>query len=69
MLPEYQASLEQLLITKDSLYAVNSAEGIAELQTKYDVQKRKTQYCNRNTVFSGRISYYMRILFYQSHYY
>ncbi len=41
MLPEYQASLEQLLITKDSLYAVNSAEGIAELQTKYDVQKKE----------------------------
>lgn len=41
MLPEYQAALEQLLITKDSLYAVNSAEGIAELQTKYDVQKKE----------------------------
>jgi signal transduction histidine kinase len=41
MLSEYQAALEQLLITKDSLYSVNSAEGIAELQTKYDVQKKE----------------------------
>jgi len=41
MMPEYQLTLEQLLITKDSFYAANSAEAIAELQTRYEVQKKE----------------------------
>ena len=40
-LTNYQATLEELVATKDSFYASNSAEAIAELQTKYDVQKKE----------------------------
>lgn len=40
-LDEYQLSLEELVGAKDSLYAANSAEAIAELQTKYEVQKKE----------------------------
>ena len=35
----YQETLEQIIAAKDSFYHVNSAEAIAELQTKYEVQK------------------------------
>jgi signal transduction histidine kinase len=38
---EYYVSLEELVSAKDSLYAANSAEAIAELQTKYEVQKKE----------------------------
>lgn len=38
---EYQASLEELVEAKDSLYAANSVEAIAELQTQYEVQKKE----------------------------
>ncbi len=38
---EYQATLEELVVAKDSLYKANSAEAIAELQTKYEVQKKE----------------------------
>lgn len=40
-LDEYRLSLEELVGAKDSLYAANSAEAIAELQTKYDVQRKE----------------------------
>ena len=45
---EYQASLEALLATKDSFYAANSADAIADLQTKYEVQKKE------NTILQQR---------------
>lgn len=38
---DYQESLEELVEAKDSLYAANSVEAIAELQTKYEVQKKE----------------------------
>ncbi|MBX3256694.1 MAG: hypothetical protein KF862_21335 [Chitinophagaceae bacterium] len=37
----YQHTLEQILEAKDSLYQYNSAQAIAELQTKYEVQKKE----------------------------
>jgi len=40
-LGEYQSSLEELLIAKDSLYAANSADAIAAIQTEYEVQRRE----------------------------
>ncbi|MFT3678724.1 MAG: histidine kinase [Ferruginibacter sp.] len=40
-LTNYQSTLEELIAAKDSFYAANSAEAIAELQTKYDVQKKE----------------------------
>ena len=38
---EYQATIEELMIAKDSLYASNSAQAIAELQTRYEVQMKE----------------------------
>jgi len=38
---QYSIVLENILIAKDSLYTINSAEEIASLQTKYEVQKKE----------------------------
>ncbi|MFT3750472.1 MAG: sensor histidine kinase [Agriterribacter sp.] len=38
---QYQHMLEQIIVAKDSLYEYNSAQAIAELQTKYEVQKKE----------------------------
>jgi len=38
---QYATVLEDILVAKDSLYAINSAEAIASLQTKYEVQKKE----------------------------
>lgn len=48
MLQDYQNTLEELLQSKDSLYEANSVEAIAELQTKYEVQKKE------NTILQQR---------------
>lgn len=40
-LQDYQSTLEELVAAKDSLYEANSVEAIAELQTKYEVQKKE----------------------------
>ncbi|WP_153799782.1 tetratricopeptide repeat-containing sensor histidine kinase [Foetidibacter luteolus] len=37
----YQQTLENLVAAKDSFYEANSAEAIAELQTRYEVQKKE----------------------------
>lgn len=37
----YSEMLEQIVAAKDSFYEANSAEAIAELQTRYDVQKKE----------------------------
>lgn len=40
---EYVATLEQIIVAKDSFYASNSAEALAEMQTRYETeQKEKT---------------------------
>lgn len=38
----YQETLERIISAKDSFYLANSAQAIAEVQTKYEVQKKKT---------------------------
>lgn len=38
---QYQLTLEELVSAKDSLYEANSAEAIADLETKYEVQKKE----------------------------
>lgn len=59
LMKEYQASLEELVDAKDSLYAANSAEAIAELQTKYEVQKKE------NTILQQKYSLQQKnLLFY-----
>jgi len=37
----YQRMLEDIIAAKDSFYQTNSAEALAEVQTKYEVQKRE----------------------------
>jgi two-component system, NarL family, sensor kinase len=38
----YSETLNKIIVLKDSTYKVNSAEQMAELQTKYEVQKKET---------------------------
>jgi signal transduction histidine kinase len=38
---EFAATMEELLAAKDSLYAANSVDAIATLQTQYEVQKKE----------------------------
>lgn len=45
----YQATLEELITAKDSFYKINSAEAIAEMQTKYEVEKKE------NTIIQQRL--------------
>ncbi|MBI1781925.1 MAG: hypothetical protein HYR66_11235 [Sphingobacteriales bacterium] len=49
-LKEYQETLEQILLLKDSLYEANSAQAIAESETKYEVQKKE------NTILQQKYS-------------
>jgi len=39
---KYEATLERIIAGKDAFYKANSAEAIAELETKYEVQKKET---------------------------
>jgi signal transduction histidine kinase len=38
---EYSEVLEKLIMLKDSVYRMNSEEALAEIQTKYDLQKKE----------------------------
>jgi signal transduction histidine kinase len=38
----YGSTLEKIIALKDSLYKNNSAQSLAEMQTRYDVQKKET---------------------------
>ncbi|MBS1563826.1 MAG: hypothetical protein JST39_05525, partial [Bacteroidetes bacterium] len=40
--PMYLQTLEEIIAARDSFYRMNSAEAIAELQTRYEVQKKET---------------------------
>jgi signal transduction histidine kinase len=44
----YQQTLEQVIAAKDSFYQYNSAQAIAELQTKYEVQKKENTIIQQN---------------------
>jgi signal transduction histidine kinase len=41
-LPQYAVVLERLILLKDSVYKMNSEEALADLQAKYEVQKKET---------------------------
>lgn len=45
----YQKVLEEIIVLKDSVYEINKAEAIAELQTKYDVEQKE------NTIISQQL--------------
>lgn len=49
-LPQYQAALEKIVTLKDSFYVANSANAIAEAETKYEVQKKE------NTILQQKYS-------------
>ena len=38
---KYEETLEKMIVAKDAFYEANSATAIAELQTKYEVQKKE----------------------------
>jgi signal transduction histidine kinase len=40
-MPNYTYTLEKIIALKDSVYGANSADALAEMQTKYDVQKKE----------------------------
>ena len=44
---QYSNTLEQLITTVDSSIRINAADKIAEIQTKYDVQKKETIIANQ----------------------
>jgi signal transduction histidine kinase len=59
---QYAATLEKLIAAKDAFYAANSARAIAELQTKYEVQKKentiiqqKLDITQKNYLFYGSL--------------
>jgi len=39
--PKYAEILEKIIVLKDSVYTTNSAEALAEMQTKYELQKKE----------------------------
>ena len=41
---KYAETLSALISLKDSIYTINSAQAVAEMQTKYDLQKKKCYY-------------------------
>ncbi len=58
----YRETLEQIIAAKDSFYQSNSAQAIAELQTKYEVQKientviqQKLDLTKKNYLFYGSL--------------
>jgi len=53
----YAKTLEELVAAKDSFYNANSAEAIAEVQTRYEVQKKE------NTIISQRLSIFRKNIF------
>ncbi len=59
---QYAATLEKMIAAKDAFYAANSARAIAELQTKYEVQKKentiiqqKLDITQKNYLFYGSL--------------
>lgn len=59
---KYAATLEKIIATKDAFYNINSARAVAELQTKYEVQKKentiiqqKLDITTKNYLFYGAL--------------
>ncbi|MEO7983408.1 MAG: sensor histidine kinase, partial [Bacteroidota bacterium] len=45
---QYGATLKKLIGVKDSIYKINSATALAEMQTKYEVQKKENTIIQQN---------------------
>ena len=50
----YQQTLEKIIISKDAFYQANSAHAIAELQTKYEVQKKESTIIKQQLAISEK---------------
>jgi signal transduction histidine kinase len=51
---QYEEALRNIIAAKDSLYAQNSAEAIAEMQTRYEVQKQQTTIVSQQLAIARR---------------
>lgn len=67
-LKSYGEAMEDILVAKDSLYDINSAEAIADIQTKYEVQKKentiieqKLQLSKKNIMMYGSLVFFLTI--------
>ncbi|MBL0315517.1 MAG: hypothetical protein IPP69_06940 [Flavobacteriales bacterium] len=67
-LKSYGKAMEDILMAKDSLYDINSAEAIADIQTKYEVQKKentiieqKLQLSKKNIMMYGSLVFFLTI--------
>jgi signal transduction histidine kinase len=65
---DYANTLEHILVAKDSLYEINSADAIADIQTKYEVQKKETtiveqklQLSQKNAFMYGMLIFFILI--------
>jgi signal transduction histidine kinase len=65
---QYASTLEKIVTAKDSLYEINSADAIAEIETKYEVQKRentiieqKLQLSQKNAFIYGVLVFFVLI--------
>jgi len=56
----YGKTLEKIIALKDSLYKNNSAQSLAEMQTKYEVQKRETLIAKQQLDLWQRKTSYLR---------
>lgn len=66
---KYAETLEQIIELKDSVYATNSAEALAEMQTKYELAKKenviilqKLDISRKNTVFYSLVAFFLLAL-------
>lgn len=58
----YQKTLEDIIAAKDSFYMANSAEAIAEVQTKYEVQKKENTIVQQKLdIARSNIRYYLTL--------
>lgn len=55
----YSATLEKIIAAKDALYEANSANALAELQAKYELQKKKAPSSGKSLISPRRIIYFM----------
>jgi two-component system NarL family sensor kinase len=58
----YQQTLEDIIAAKDSFYMANSEEAIAEVQTKYEVQKKENTIVQQKLdIARNNIRYYLTL--------
>ena len=61
-LVRYQQTLEDIIAAKDSAYQINSAEAIAEIQTKYEVQQKENTIIQQELALAQRNNQILMVL-------